>query len=155
MRKVILSLFVFSLFALVSCGGSQSDNSSDSSKDENAKGANNDPVYDIGIGTVSNVTLGEINEELALKGKELFKVNCSACHKIKKRYIGPPMLGVTERRTPEWIMNMIINPELMLKENDAAKKLFSEYLAPMANQNISESDARAMLEYFRKRDSSK
>jgi len=152
MKKVIVNLFFISLLAMVSCGGNSSENSSSSEKSSNAKGSNNDPVYDIGIGTIEVVTLGEINEEQAAKGKELYKINCTACHKFKKRYIGPAMLGVTQRRTPEWVMNMIMDPELMLKENDAAKALFAEYLAPMANQNINENDARAIYEYFRQKD---
>ena len=27
------------------------------------------------------------------------------------------MTGITKRRTPEWIMNMIMNPDEMVKEN--------------------------------------
>ncbi|MFK5856139.1 MAG: cytochrome c [Bacteroidota bacterium] len=155
MKKIIVNLFFISLLAMVSCGGNSSENSSTSEKNSNVKGANNDPAYDIGIGTIEVVTLGEINVEQAAKGKELYKINCTACHKFKKRYVGPAMLGVTQRRTPEWVMNMIINPELMLKENDAAKALFAEYLAPMANQNINENDARAIFEYLRQIDLNK
>lgn len=155
MKNIIVNLIFISLLAMVSCGGNTSENSSLSKKSGNAKGANNDPVYDIGIGSIDVITLGEINEEQATRGKELFKINCTACHKFKKRYIGPAMLGVTKRRTPEWVMNMIMNPELMLKENDAAKALFTEYLAPMANQNINEKDARAIFEYLRQKDFNK
>lgn len=155
MKKVILSLFVVSLLFMISCGGSNSGNDSSSKEVKSEKGANNDPNYDIGIGPIKSITLGEIDEVLAANGKELFKINCSACHKLKKRYIGPAILGVTEKRTPEWIMNMIMNPETMLAENDVAKALYAEYLAPMANQNINEKDARAILEYFRLRDNNK
>jgi hypothetical protein len=37
----------------------------------------------------------------------------------------------------------------MVVENAAAKKLLEEYLAPMANQNLTETEARQILEYFR------
>ena len=54
------------------------------------------------------------------------------------------------RRTPEWIMNMILNPEQMVKENPLAKNLLIEFNgAPMANQNLTKEEARAVLEYFR------
>ena len=66
-----------------------------------------------------------------------------------KRVVGPALAGVTERRTPEWIMNMIMNPEEMVEKDPAAKALLAEYLAPMANQNITEEEARAILEFFR------
>jgi len=104
---------------------------------------------DIGVGPITSVTLGDIDDALVEKGKELYKANCTACHKIGKRVVGPALAGVTERRTPEWIMNMIMNPEEMVEKDPAAKALLAEYLAPMANQNITEEEARAILEFFR------
>ena len=68
---------------------------------------------------------------------------------MSKRFVGPGLAVVTERRTPEWIMNMILNPEVMVAENPLAKKLLAEYLSPMANQSLTEDEARAILEYFR------
>lgn len=108
-----------------------------------------DPMKDKGIGPISSITLGEIDEAMAAEGKEVFKAKCSACHKMSKRFVGPGLAGVTERRTPEWIMNMILNPEEMVEKNLAAKKLLEEYLSPMANQSLVEKEARAILEYFR------
>ena len=55
-----------------------------------------------------------------------------------------------ERRSPEWVMNMILDPEKMIKEDPLARELLIEFNgSPMANQNLSEEDARAVLEYFR------
>ncbi len=103
----------------------------------------------IGIGPISSVELGEINEELVETGKEIYKANCTACHKIGKRSVGPALKGVTERRSPEWIMNMILNPTEMVEKDPTAKALLAEYLAPMADQSLSEDEARAILEFFR------
>ncbi len=102
-----------------------------------------------GIGPVSSVELGDIDEALVEKGKELYKANCTACHKIGKRAVGPALKGVTERRKPEWIMNMILNPQEMVDNDPTAKALLAEYLAPMANQSLTEDEARAILEFFR------
>ncbi len=146
---------MLSLLLLISCGGGNSNNDSTTKNANSFVGGNNDPVKDIGIGPIKSIPLGVIDTVIAAKGKEAFKINCSACHKINKRYIGPAMLGITERRSPEWIMNMIMNPEVMLAENNVAKALLAEYLAPMANQNIKEVDARSILEYFRVKDNSK
>lgn len=108
-----------------------------------------DPMQDKGIGPIKSLTLGEIDTAMAEKGKATFDLKCSACHKVDKRFVGPALKGVTQRRTPEWIMNMILNPEGMVKDNAQAKALFAEYLAPMANQNLTEDEARSILEYFR------
>ena len=105
---------------------------------------------DKGVGPITSVEIGELDTALAGKGKAAYKSNgCTSCHKISKRFVGPALKGVTQRRSPEWIMNMILDPEGMVANNDAAKKLLVEYNAPMANQNVSEEDARAILEYFR------
>ncbi len=107
-----------------------------------------------GVGPVKSVEIGaDIDAALATQGAELFKNMCSACHKMDKKFIGPELAGVTERRTPEWIMNMILNPEKMIKEDPIAKKLLIESnMAVMANQGLTQEEARAILEYFRQFD---
>ena len=75
---------------------------------------------------------------------------CLACHRVDKKFIGPAPKGILERRSPEWVMNMILNPEVMVKEDPLAKALLAEFNgAPMANQSLTEEEARAVLEYFR------
>jgi mono/diheme cytochrome c family protein len=103
---------------------------------------------DKGIGPVKSVFIGAPDDVKAAEGKKIFEAKCTACHKTDTKYIGPALKGVTKKRTPEWIMNMIMNPEQMIKENEAAKALFAEYMTPMANQNITQDEARAILEYF-------
>ena len=76
---------------------------------------------------------------------------CTACHRPNKKFIGPAPLGIMERRrTPEWIMNMILDPEGMVANDPLAKELLIEFNgSPMANQNLTEEETRAVLEYFR------
>ncbi|MGB5437701.1 MAG: cytochrome c [Maribacter sp.] len=104
-----------------------------------------------GVGPIKSVTLNEtIDDAMAVKGKEVYDQMCLACHRIGKKFIGPPPNGVLERRTPEWVMNMILNPEQMVKEDPLAKELLVEFNgSPMANQGLTEEQARAVLEYFR------
>lgn len=146
-----LKVFVLAVLAVVltSCGGGEKKEESASKAAAASENVELDPMKDKGIGPIKSVTLGEIDENLAATGKDVFKAKCSACHKTTKRFIGPAMAGVTERRTPEWIMNMILNPEEMVQKNPAAKKLLEEYLSPMANQSLTEDEARQILEYFR------
>jgi len=104
-----------------------------------------------GVGPIKKINLSnEIDTKMANKGFENFKKLCSACHKIGKKFIGPPPNGILKRRTPEWVMNMILNPEKMVKDDPLAKKLLIEFNgAPMANQNLNEKQAREIIEYFR------
>lgn len=104
-----------------------------------------------GVGPIKSLVLeSEIDQSMASNGEAVFKKMCAACHRTDKKFIGPAPKGILDRRTPEWIMNMILNPEVMVKEDPLAKDLLIEFNgAPMANQGISEEDARAVLEYFR------
>ncbi len=104
-----------------------------------------------GIGPITSITFeSEIDQNLANKGAELFKSKCTACHKVKQRFIGPPMVGIYEKRSPEWVMNMIMNPTEMLEKDPVAKALLKKYNNTiMINQNIPEEEARAMVEWFR------
>jgi len=104
-----------------------------------------------GIGPVTSVSFeGEIDPELAKKGEAKFQMICTACHMIGQRMIGPDLTGVYDRRSPEWVMNMILNPDGMLKEDPIAKALLKEYNnMVMTNQNLSEEEARAVAEYLR------
>ena len=107
----------------------------------------------IGVGPVKSVSLGEnIDEALAAEGKALFEGKCIACHQLDKRTVGPEISGLTERRKPEWIMNMILNPVEMTQQDPMAKKLLEEYKTQMTFQNMTQGEARSMLEYFRKID---
>ncbi|MBF8965570.1 cytochrome c [Pontibacter sp. FD36] len=114
------------------------------------------PVEDDGkgIGPVKSVEVGaDIDQALASEGQSIFEGKCSACHQLSdQKVVGPGMAGVTERRKPEWVMNMIINPEEMTKKDPTAKKLLAEHLTQMTNQNINETDARALLEFLRQND---
>lgn len=103
-----------------------------------------------GIGPIQSVTLGAIDQTLVKEGENIHKTMCAACHRTDKKFIGPPFKDILKRRTPEWVMNMTLNPVEMVKKDPLAKALFEEYEGSlMANQNLSEDQARAVLEYMR------
>lgn len=107
-----------------------------------------------GIGPVKSIELGEINPALVSAGKALFENKCSACHKMEEKYVGPPIKGVTKRREPEWIMNMILNPVEMTQKDPIAKELLATHYTQMTFQDISYEQTKALLEYFRHIDAS-
>jgi len=103
-----------------------------------------------GIGPVKEkIELGALDQALADKGKAVFEVKCSMCHKMDTLYIGPALGEVTGRRTPAYIMNMILNPQEMVERHPVAKQLLAERMTFMANQNLTREEARAVLEYLR------
>ncbi|MCL7763898.1 cytochrome c [Polaribacter sp. Z014] len=103
-----------------------------------------------GIGPVKSLTLGAVDQKMAGEGKLLFKNKCSSCHKANRKFIGPSPEGILDRRSPEWVMNMILNPEEMVKSDPIAKALLIQFKGvPMANQHLTEKESRLILEYFR------
>jgi len=150
MKTSMLMSFGAALLLMISCGGGgENQGSSIPPSAETEKPA--DPK---GIGEIKNVDLGEgIDEAMANKGKAILDMKCTACHQYNdKRLVGPGFEGVTNRRRPEWIMNMITNVEVMLDEDPVAQALLEECLTRMPNQNISIGDSRDILEFLRKND---
>jgi mono/diheme cytochrome c family protein len=162
--KIRASLYMLATSALLmSCGGNSTPAEGDKQpllnaeepKTETAQPAavNTSEYSDSkGIGPITSITLADINADLAKSGEEVFQNMCTACHKMDKRYVGPALGGITKRRTPEWVLNMMLNPEGMTAEDPIAKALLEEYISPMANQNLTEDQAKSVLEYFRQYD---
>ena len=102
-----------------------------------------------GIGPITSLELTAINPELVEQGSDIYATKCAMCHKFDGRYVGPSMEGLLDRRTPEFVMNMMLNPTEMVEKHPEVKKMLAEFLTPMPNQNLTEADARAVLEYIR------
>ncbi|MDO3643632.1 cytochrome c family protein [Mucilaginibacter sp. L3T2-6] len=156
--KQLISVITISLVAFLSaCGGSGSESSSsDTSSTAAASAVSADPAAKSdskGVGKFTSVQLGAIDAGMAEKGKAVFTAKCSACHKVTTdRVVGPGLKGVTERRTPEWIMNQITNPVEMEQKDPVGKALLAQYLTQMTFQNVTDDETRQILEYFRQND---
>ena len=163
MKHILKSLWILALMVVVSCGGKEEKKDSDEvqlgnyskkeevTKTEPAEEVDMTDMSNKGIGPVKNLELPpEIDQSMAAKGKAIFDSKCMACHKPDKKFIGPAPKGVLDRRSPEWVMNMMLNPQEMVMKDPIAKQLLIDHNgSPMANQNLTEEEARQILEYFR------
>ena len=149
--------FYFSSTVLTGCSsGNETDANKEAASGNNLmKDAENAKDDGLGAGPVKHVEIvSAIDDKMADAGKALFEAKCTSCHKWQKeKYVGPGLMGVTQRRKPEWIMNQILNPDGMTKSDPTAKELLATYMTQMTNQNVTEKDARSIYEYFRKMDS--
>ena len=103
-----------------------------------------------GVGPVSELNLDPVDSSLAASGKIIFDLKCFSCHRVTdQKVIGPGLLGVTTRRTPEWIMNQMLNPLGMTESDSMAKELKSIYLTQMVPMGLTMEEARSVLEYLR------
>ena len=86
----------------------------------------------------------------ATKGKQLFNTNCAACHKLDKKLLGPPLKGVSEKRSKEWLSSWIKDSQALIKSGDAdAKEIYKEYNnIPMQSfPHLSDQDISDILAY--------
>lgn len=154
-KSLLLSAGILGIL-LTACGGGaeQSATSTETSTAPATEAAAPDPK---GVGEVKSVDLGSgIDASLADAGKAIVDMKCTACHQLNdKRLVGPGFQGVTNRRRPEWIMNMITNVDVMLEQDPTAQKLLEECLTRMPNQNLTQADARGILEFMRRNDEEK
>lgn len=162
MKNKLKIFTVLLLLILISCGGKEEKKKEKiqlksttekkvEKKTETVPPSKRIDLNNKGVGPITSLELSsEIDQALVTKGEDVYKKMCTACHRAEKKFIGPAPKGILERRSPEWVMNMILNPEKMVKEDQLAKDLLMEFNgSPMANQNLTEEEARAVLEYFR------
>lgn len=119
-----------------------------------SKAKENNAIIDLsnkGIGPIKELIFDEdIDDELAKNGSVLFLQKCTACHKTDKKFIGPSMKGLYDKRAPEWVMNMLLNPTEMIEKDPIAKQQYNDYnQVLMIDQNLTEDEARALAEYLR------
>lgn len=153
-------LFLISLLAfLFSCAPDKPKNKEEIPDQDNGTSAPEAVLTDPtkGIGAIKNVTLNTpLEQDRVKRGIAIYEMKCQPCHKLDdQRLVGPGWKGVTQRRKAEWIMNMVLNVEVMLDKDPEAQKLLELCLTRMPNQNVSIGDARDVLEYMRSNDGEK
>lgn len=85
----------------------------------------------------------------AIKGKLNFESKCLACHSVGQGpKLGPDVLGVTARRTDDWLMKWLKSPETMLAADPDAKAMLAQFKVVMPNQGLSDIDSLQFIKYF-------
>jgi hypothetical protein len=104
-----------------------------------------------------DITLSNpLDASMVTGGKATFDLKCMSCHRLsEEKLVGPGWKGVTKRRTPVWIANMITNVDMMLEKDPEAQKLLELCLVRMPNQNMNLDEARKVIEFMRSNDGEK
>jgi hypothetical protein len=154
-RKHILVLALSACLVLaVACGNSDNGSKSNENSTGTAGDATSEGTDPKGIGRFKDVQLTHpLDEKMVGDGKTVYDVKCQSCHKLTdEKLVGPGWKGVTDRRTPEWIMNFVTNVDEMIEKDTAAQRMLEVCLVKMPNQNLGDAEARSVLEYMRKND---
>lgn len=153
-KNLILLAACFGFMISTGCGSGEGDKSTETETTTETTTGTAEGTNPKGIGPYQNVELTHpLDEQMVAAGKQVYEVKCQSCHKLTdERLVGPGWKGVTDRRTPEWIMNFTVNVDEMIEKDTAAQRMLEECLVRMPNQNLSEQDARSVLEFMRKND---
>ena len=147
--KFLMSLFSLSvlLLTLPSCGGDSNSGKQPANK-KNTSGLP-DWEFENGFGPVKKkLYLLPLDKAIAAEGEKIFESKCASCHKLDERYVGPAQRDVLKRVSPEFFMNMVLNPEENIEKHPHSKDMLAKYMQKMTNQNINLEDARKLLGIF-------
>lgn len=158
MKKfLVLSMLTAFIGFIASCGGNDK-TTGEATSTTSTEVSTENPSYDPnrGEGKFTTIEIGPLDAKKAELGDQVFQVKCSSCHKLtNERLVGPGWAGVTERRKPEWLMNFITNTDVMIDKDPELQAQLELCLVRMPNQNLSDDDARNLLEFMRKNDGAK
>lgn len=84
-------------------------------------------------------------------GAQLFRTRCASCHAIGDGDgLGPDLLMVSSRRSPEWLARFIREPDKMLAEKDpvATPMVVKFRNLPMPNLQLSQTNAAELVAFI-------
>jgi len=96
---------------------------------------------------------GPIDAALASQGEKIFTTRgCTTCHGWGKRISGPDLQGVVKDRTARWMEMQIMHPDTMTHSDSISHALLAEYKIQMTNLHLQPSEAKSVVEYFKRRE---
>lgn len=82
-------------------------------------------------------------------GRALFDQRCFACHTIGDgAVIGPDLAGVTERRSRDWLVDWISDPQTMGQTDPEARELSEQFEGQMVSMGLDETQIHQVIDYI-------
>ncbi len=150
-RHIIITFtLLLSLLLFNACGNGDTAEQTRNGEPETEEGLT-DFELEHGIGPVTErIEISEeIDQEMVTKGRNIYEMKCEMCHNMEGRMVGPQLGDIMEKRSPEFVMNFILNPSGMVREHPVGQELLREYMTQMPYQNVKEDEARAIVEFLR------
>ncbi len=86
------------------------------------------------------------------EGEKLFTANCSSCHAIDEKVVGPALKDVHKRRESAWLTKWIKNSQALVKSGDAtAVAVYKENNEALMTsfENLSNAQIGSIVEYIK------
>ena len=112
---------------------------------------NQEPVaWCVVINPENNIPI-ELKTPNYLLGETLFKANCTSCHKLYDKLVGPGLVQMVDKYEREWLYEFIRDSQKMVQEGDLdAVAVYNEYNGSVmtAFPRLTNHDIDAILEYI-------
>jgi mono/diheme cytochrome c family protein len=95
----------------------------------------------------AKLTMADVAE-----GEKLFNANCTSCHAINDKVVGPALKDVDKRQSEAWLIKWIQNSQAVIKSGDEyANKLYKEYnqSAMTAFPQLKDDQVKSILAYIK------
>lgn len=88
----------------------------------------------------------------AAEGEKLFQANCTACHAINDKVVGPALKDVHKRREAKWLVKWIKNSQALIKSGDpVAVQVYNEnnqaVMTPF--EQLSDAQVGSIVDYIK------
>ena len=96
---------------------------------------------------IVNIAFADVSE-----GEKLFKANCTSCHAINEKVIGPALKDVYKRHKEEWLLKWVKNSQAMVQSGDpVAVQLFNDNnKVPMLSfETMKDGQIKSIIEYIK------
>jgi len=83
-------------------------------------------------------------------GKTVWKSRqCQGCHELgRDQATGPNLIGVTDRRPPDWLKKWLKDPVAMTRDDPAASELKKKFGSQMPNLHLSDKDVAGLIAFL-------
>jgi mono/diheme cytochrome c family protein len=88
----------------------------------------------------------------AAEGDKLFQANCTACHAIKEKVVGPALKDVHKRRDAKWLVKWIKNSQALVKSGDpVAVQVYKENNESVMTsfESLTDAQINSIVEYIK------
>jgi cytochrome c551/c552 len=86
------------------------------------------------------------------EGEKLFKANCTSCHAINEKVVGPALKDAHKRRKEEWLLKWIKNsPEMVQSGDPIAVQLFNDNnkIPMLPFVSLKDSEIKSIIAYIK------
>lgn len=90
--------------------------------------------------------------QTAEEGEKLFSANCTSCHAINEKVVGPALKGTHTKHKEEWFIKWVKNSQKMIKSGDAmAVQLSKENNEALMTsfENLSDNQIKSIIAYIK------